>query len=448
MNKDTKIRLTSFLIAGFAALAGFTFTGYKQASMYKMQIEYNYERALDELSDDIGNIDIALQKSIYAGSDKQFNAMATKLWAESANAKSNIGQLPFSENDLEGLNKFLSQVGEFAMSLANKNALDEDITEEELENLQKLAQYASQLKDQINSMQAEFAQGELWAGEVKRAISFSAEPVSQNVNIVNGFRNMEDGLTDYPTLIYDGPFSDHLLNRTSIMTKDAKELTVEQAQEKAAQFLECNTADLENEQDTEGHLPTYGFVHKENGKVISITKKGGLVASILSSRNVSERKLTPEQACEKAQEFLISKGSASLVRSYYETAENICTVNFAVNSNGVTVYTELIKVSVALDDGEILAIDAKGYIMNHRPREKYSPKKTEQAARAIVSNQLSIISSKLVIIPSSGENELLCYEFLCKGKNEEKVFVYVNADTLVEEQILLLLESRDGTLTI
>lgn len=448
MKKDTKIRLSSFLIAGIAVLAGFTYTGYSQAAMYKMQIEYNYQRALDELSDEIGNIDIALQKSLYAGSDKQFNAMASKLWVESAGAKSNIGQLPFAENDLEGVNKFLSQVGEFAIALSNKNALDEDITPQELENLQKLAQCASDLKNKINAMQAEFAQGKLWQGEIERAVSVSAQPVSQNVSITDGFRDMEDGFMDYPTLIYDGPFSDHLLEKTSLMTKDMQELTVEQAKEKAAQYLECDPSELENEQDTDGNLPTYGFYCKKDGKMISVTKKGGIVASILSSRNVAQRNITVQEACDKAQKFLESKGSGKLIRSYYETAENICTVNFAADSNGVVIYTELIKVSVALDNGDILAVDAKGYIMNHKEREKYTPKKGEQEARKIVSKQLTVTKSRLAVIPSNGENEVFCYEFLCKGKNDEQVLVYVNADTLVEEQILILLISEDGTMTM
>ena len=52
------------------------------------------------------------------------------------------------------------------------------------------------------------------------------------------------------------------------------------------------------------------------------------------------------------------------------------------------------------------------------------------------------------MIPTTGLNEVETYEFLCTGDNDEQVLVYVNTQNAQEEQILILIESENGTLTI
>ena len=42
---------------------------------------------------------------------------------------------------------------------------------------------------------------------------------------------------------------------------------------------------------------------------------------------------------------------------------------------------------------------------------------------------------------------MLTYEYLCQAENGEEVLVYLNADTGMEEQILILLRSDNGVLT-
>ena len=57
-------------------------------------------------------------------------------------------------------------------------------------------------------------------------------------------------------------------------------------------------------------------------------------------------------------------------------------------------------------------------------------------------------AGRLAVIPTPGLDELLCYEFLCKGDGEDQVLVYVNAATGMEEQIFLRLQGDGGVLVI
>ena len=56
-------------------------------------------------------------------------------------------------------------------------------------------------------------------------------------------------------------------------------------------------------------------------------------------------------------------------------------------------------------------------------------------------------SEKLAIIPTEFNTEVLCYEF--KGKINEVEFIeYINAQTGKEEDILVILNTPNGTLTM
>ena len=90
---------------------------------------------------------------------------------------------------------------------------------------------------------------------------------------------------------------------------------------------------------------------------------------MLKSRYAGESKITAEDAVRNATAFLGEKGYTKIKESYYSTVDGVCTINYAYYEDGITYYTDLIKVSVALDNGEILGFDATGYIMNHRVRK-------------------------------------------------------------------------------
>ena len=149
-----------------------------------------------------------------------------------------------------------------------------------------------------------------------------------------------------------------------------------------------------------------------------------------------------------AEDFLAKMGYSDMEDTYYEVQSNICTINFAYETRGIICYTDLIKVSVALDNGEVLSCDARGYLTNHRDRVVTTPEISKSDAASVVADNLTIEDTELCIIPSGGLNELYCYEFKCRTEEGNTVLVYINADTGTEEQILLLIIGEYGTLTV
>ena len=82
-----------------------------------------------------------------------------------------------------------------------------------------------------------------------------------------------------------------------------------------------------------------------------------------------------------------------------------------------------------------------------RIRSTTTPAATAEQAREKVSGRLSVRETGLALIPTSSGGEVRCYEFVCKADDGQEILVYINASTLEEENILILLKSDGGTLT-
>ena len=134
--------------------------------------------------------------------------------------------------------------------------------------------------------------------------------------------------------------------------------------------------------------------------------------------------------------------------SYYSINNGICTINYAYSKNNVICYPDLIKISVALDNGEIVSYNSTGYLMNHSDRNLPGKIITQDEAKGRLSKYLKPEDGNLAVIPTAGLNEVLCYEFECTGENKDKVLVYINAKTGLEEQIFVVLSSDNGTLVM
>ena len=112
MKVRAKVRLISFISASVLIILGAGITGYNLANTYKTTIVY--QRSLGELSDYFTSIKSTLTKGVYANTPPQQYGLAAKLMVEAESAKNALSQLPVSQSDSEGIQKYLTQVSDFA----------------------------------------------------------------------------------------------------------------------------------------------------------------------------------------------------------------------------------------------------------------------------------------------------------------------------------------------
>lgn len=264
----------------------------------------------------------------------------------------------------------------------------------------------------------------------------------------NSFEAMEKGFTGYPSLIYDGPFSDHILDKKPEMTAGKSEITQSEALTKAAKAASVEASALTNTREENSTLPSYVFYN--DGVSVAVTKNGGMLSYMIKPKTeIIAQVISKEDAIAASQKYLQELGIQSMKETYYEISDGVMTINFAHYESGrqVVCYTDLVKVQVSMSDGSILGCDARGYLVNHKSRTFSEPKLSREEAQKSLSENLMVESVRFALIPSDGQNEVYTYEFLCNGTAGDKVLVYVNADTGVEEQILILLETPNGVLT-
>ena len=154
-----------------------------------------------------------------------------------------------------------------------------------------------------------------------------------------------------------------------------------------------------------------------------------------------------DEANKIGKNFLEEKGFPNMKETYYLKQNGIITINYAYLQDNVIIYPDLIKLKVALDDGEILGIETTGYLNNHEERDISNIKITKEKAKEKLNKNLEIQSEGLAIIPTNWKTEILCYEF--KGKIDNREFlVYINAENGKEEDILIITNTPNGTLTM
>ena len=309
-----------------------------------------------------------------------------------------------------------------------------------------------ELENTLNQLSADINNGRISFGELaKKGTNAFAQQVS-NIS-KDSFSNLEENFHEYAGLIYDGAFSEHMTN------PERKGLTGEDIDEGKAKSIaeEFIGKDKIKEINSNGisenaNIPSYDFVVKtdndsEANLWISISKKGGHVVFMNYNRNVEVETITQERANELGKEFLDTRGINNMKETYYIKQEGIVTINYAYMQNDVIMYPDLVKLKVALDNGEILGIETTGYLNSHNERNLEEVQITKEKAKESLNKDLEILSEGLAVIPTEYQTEVLCWEF--KGKVEDREFlVYINAKTGREEDILIILNTPNGTLTM
>ena len=110
--------------------------------------------------------------------------------------------------------------------------------------------------------------------------------------------------------------------------------------------------------------PLIEIIHQEVTE-IAISVKGGKLVLLNKDREVVEENLTREDANKIGKDYLASIDFPNMQESYFQTQENIITVNYVYKQGDILVYPDLIKVKIALDNGEILGVETNGYLTDH-----------------------------------------------------------------------------------
>ncbi len=405
--------------------------------------EINSLKVLGEFCESLDSITTSLQKSICSGTAEMLEENSKELFRQSSIAKVSLAALTDSPADAEEIYKFLSQVGDYTLYLSA--ALDNDgtVKKEDSESLDQLLAYSESLSRAFEEITADYNNGGVTFSQLISIISDESD--YDKISFSQSFSDSQQTFSDYPTLLYDGPFSDTSLNRKSQFLPE-KEVTADEAAQTAADLLGEDPSALKKEADVDSEIEMFCF--SKNDMSIGITKRGGYVCYLMNPVFAGEATISAEEAIKRGLSYLSEIGyTEKMKESYYSVYDGICTVNYAYAQDDTVCYADLIKVSISLETGKIVSLDARGYLMNHRIRQL--PENIISAEEAVksLSPRLTVLSQKKAVIPLENGSEAFCLEFRCKTHLGSEVLVYTDCLTGEEKEILLLLYSDNGVLT-
>ncbi|MDD4680209.1 MAG: germination protein YpeB [Clostridia bacterium] len=449
--------MKNWILPAILAVA-LVFTGAWGYNQYKLNQQYNthmenfYQKSFYELVGNVSSVESGLAKLMVSGDRSQHMILLSEISRQANGAQMDLGQLPISHIALDKTSKFLNQLADYSYFLNKKVSQGKTISVEEMGNLSKLHENAVKTNAELSQLSEELLTG---SGNRGSFVSNARREIYETSDdlYTNQFINIQKIGIDYPSLIYDGPFSE-ALNQNRGTELKGPAVTEQQARDIAIKFLgSSRVARTEKSAEANnGILDTWGFqiwtkADADNPVFISVSKKGGKVVNVIGQHNVAKENLSIEQAMEKAREFLTKNGYENMVPSYQQNYEGLSTINFAYNQDDIIVYPDLIKVKIALDDGNIYGLDARNYLLAHKERKLEEPELTMEEAQQLVSPSLRITSSRMAVIPTDGKEERLCYEF--KGEmNQKRFIVYIDAKTGQEADILQIIDTENGSLTI
>ncbi len=422
---------------------------------YRNYLQGQYSKNMYELISSVQNIRVNLGKSAIVGSREQSIIVFEEIFRHSATANDKLHSLPLDQSVVGDTSEFLTQVGDFTFTLAKAVSEGKELNNKEYELIDELEMQSYTLQEQLNAVLAEINEGKVRWGEIRKRSSGVFAKAGNNL-VTEKFQSIQKQIVQYPALIYDGPFSDNILEiKPKVMSQ--KEISEKEAIQVINNiFGENKIVNIEKRPEVgKTRIPAYTFYltfagreGTDNKVAIEVSKNGGRIVYLLDNRAIGNPTLDMDKAIDAGRKFIEKIGYKNMEPTYTLSYENTAVINYVYNQGEVTVYPDQINIKVALDDGSIIGVESEKFLVSHvEKREIASPKITVEKAQERVGKRLEISKIGLAIIPTETNKEVLCYEFV--GLYKDKNFiVYINADTGYEQRILEIIDTPNGRLTI
>ncbi|MBQ3552677.1 MAG: germination protein YpeB [Clostridia bacterium] len=437
--KTLAIVIPVLLAAALIGTASWAVSESKRADTYASATDAMYRRTYMELSENLGNLELSLNKLMVTGTQSRMVLLLDDIWRYSGACSSLISQLPVSHADTLELSSFITRVGDYARTLTKKVLGGQMFSSDDSSQLSSLHQKCVEISNELTTR---IANGDIYCDILDNEAYYTqSEEFADN-----------EGTEQFPTLIYDGPFSEGV-EKAEPKGLTGDEVDQDTALEKAKELIP-EGANIEFDTDSDGSIPAFDFTGStEDGRniYVSISRQGGHVIWMMASPKSDISGIPDDNEIQRlndiGKEYLSSIGYENMVPTYGQYTNGAAIINYAFELDGAIVYNDLVKVWIDRTDDSIIGIDARNYLFSHTERDFDEPAISMEEAEAMVSGNLTIDDQGLAIVPITPQTEALCYEFKCSAGDNDYI-VYIDAMTGDEVNIYLVIHSEEGTLTV
>lgn len=440
MDKGKKVFLVLMIVfaAASVALGAWTWVLYRDSSQKNDELEARYQHAYFELLQQTNDMEIKLRKLLVSTSDAAQTKLLYDVWKGSEVCGSALATLSARDSSVAEAIKFENQLGDYSYWWAHRLEGGEGLDDEAYDSFQKLHSVLVKLGTELGKVQTEIAGGYLFMKD------FGGENDVLSVTL----GNLNGGSVEYPKLIYDGPFSD---SRQNVSPKGnlGQKIDADEGKTLAEKYLSShNVSEVEYIALWQGDLPTHAYrAALSDGTEITVqlTEEGGKLYALTMPAETDEPNLSEEECAVIAARYLSEADFLNMGQVWISNSNSIVYVNFAPTENGVVLYSDLVKVKVRSDNGLIVGVEANNYLFNHVSRgiDLTGIISQSDAAASVSARIQTEGEGRLCLIPD-GASERLCYEFV--GDYDGRYYVYIDAKTGEEAEILFVIDSDGGKL--
>ena len=140
---------------------------------------------------------------------------------------------------------------------------------------------------------------------------------------------------------------------------------------------------------------------------MQVTGQGGYLLWMMPENAAFARRYDVRTCLQNAKVYLADVGFGEMEPCFVQQYDGMAVANFAAVQDGVTLYSDQVKVQVSMDSGRVVGAECSQYLANHTRRTDVTPTVTAARAREMVSPKLTIRSERLCVIPLEA-GEALC----------------------------------------
>lgn len=475
MKEETRRKILSWLSItfglAFAVSLGWGVYQYQALQEYKLETENQYKRALNDLTTTLNELETSMAKAKAANSPPQKVLYLSETWKGSADAVSKLGELPADEVGISYVDTLVNQVGDFSKTMTQKLAVQESMDAEELKTFDEMHQRITEVNRNVQELTNQFyAENLNWVdkspgflekmgiGQSTKTAAEGGEKGADNnkdkqagqgegsqqtpTSVRGGLNQLDASLQKYQPFTYQGEQDKHVVSKP--LGLPGGEINESRAVAVAKDFLTKIGLEQASPQVTGlSQNPLGGFDLAFEKSYLEISKKGGVVTFFRDQRDITERKLSIEEAVKKTMSTLKKLGWDLVVTSTQDFGAYL-QLDAVAEEKNVRLYPDKVRLTVAMDNGELTGFDANPYYAFHHARS-LNPVLTLDQAKAKINQGLKIVENRLAVISKLGPEESFCYEFRAKGFGEEYV-IYINALDGTEEKISRVIDTPRGKL--
>lgn len=426
---------------------GTTYWGYQEhqeKNAILIQAENTYQRAFHELTYHIDLLHDKIGSSLAMNSNDSLSPQLVEIWRITADAHANVGQLPLSLLPFNKTEEFLANIGNFTYRVAVRDLETDPLNEDELATLEGLYEQSGEIKDELRQVQHTALSNNLRWMDVQLALATEDEQMDNT--IVDGFQTVEKKVEGYSEAAnFDTLIGDHTSEVHDYLFVNEEPLTEEEIIERSKEIFDVKSDEnLSITKSGDGaDISVYSVSYQNDQKYgyMDITEQGGHPITLLINRPINEKNLSLYDGLQEATNYLEEYGFDNMVVFQSTQYDNIGVYSFLYTEDDVRIHSDSVEIKIALDDGDILGLSAKNYLMNHRQREIPQPALSPEEAKEQVNSQVEIQEEFLAIIDNEFGKEVLVYEFL-GILNDDTFRIFINAMDGREEKVEKLMNSE------